>query len=437
MRRTALLLCLAFAWLAFLPAAAFAFGAKSLAVANGEDVWFAEDHTIPVVSLVVSLPAGSVYDPAGKNGLAGFAAALMDEGAGDLDAKRFHAALADRAIQLSIAPDRDYLVVALTTLSVNTKEAMRLLALALAHPRFDGDAIARVRAQMIQNLKQQDQDPSTVAEKGFGLAFFDGHPYAHPVAGDNAGLAAIGQNDLKAFARTHWVRGGLKIAVAGDIDAATLTALLRSTFSDLSGATPPAPPKIGKLGAPGVHVLPMDVPQPNAMFGLPGIMRRDPDYLAGYVANQILGGSGMSSRLMLEVREKRGLTYDVSTELATLRKASVMVGAVATRRDAMRQTIDVVRDALRKFAAEGPTDQELADAKTYLTGSFPLAFASNAGTAAQLGTFQRSGMAVDYMTKRNALINAVTIDDVRRVAKRLFDPAKLTVVVAGTMTKPK
>lgn len=419
--------------LVLIPVSATAFGAKRIVVGKGEDVWFAEDHTLPMIALVAAFPAGSVYDPAGKSGLAAFAAAMLDEGAGRIDSRAFHAALADKAIQLAVDPDRDWTVVTLITLSANAKEAARLLGLALAHPRFDAASIGLVRAQMIQNLNQQDEDPSAVAAREFNRVFFGAHPYAHAVEGDAKGLAAIGQGDLKDFAAAHWVRAGLKIAVAGDIDAATLSALIKSTFGPLGAEAPAPPPRVGKLGAPGLHAVAMDVPQPNAVFGLPGILRGDRDFIAAYVANYVLGGGGFSSRLMGDVREKRGLTYDISTDLVTLRRAGAMEGQVATRGDAMGQTLAQLRETMAKFAAQGPTEQELNDAKTYLTGSYPLAFASNAGTAAQLSAFQRAGLPVDYVARRNALIDAVTLDDARRAAKRLFDPTRLTIVVAGTM----
>ena len=232
-------------------------------------------------------------------------------------------------------------------------------------------------------------------------------------------------------------RSGLKIAVAGDVNGAALTDYLKSTFGPLGVKLPPMPPRIGKLGAPGVHAVAMDVPQPNAVFGIPGVMRGDRDFLPAYVANYILGGGGFASRLTTEVREKRGLTYDISTEMSDMRRAAVVEGLVATRADAMGETLQAVRDTMARFAADGPTVQELSDAKTYLTGSYPLAFSSNAGTASQLGAFQRAGLDVGYVARRNDLINAVTIDDVRRVARRLFDPGRLTVVVAGTMKNKK
>jgi zinc protease len=189
---------------------------------------------------------------------------------------------------------------------------------------------------------------------------------------------------------------------------------------------------VGRLGAPGVHVIAMPVPQPSIIFGLPGIMRADPDFIPGYVANYIVGGGGFSSRLTDEVRVKRGLTYGISTSLTAYNKASILQGSVATRADAIRQTVQVVKDTLGEFAQNGPTQAELDDAKTYLTGSFPLAFASNSGTAAQLGTFQRQNLDIGYVARRNALIQAVTLADVKRVSKRLFDPARLTVVIGGS-----
>jgi zinc protease len=388
-----------------------------------------------MVAMVAAFPAGSVYDPKGKDGLASFAASLMDEGAGKLDSKAFQAALADKAIQLSVQADRDWTVVSLITLTANAKVAFKLLSTALAHPRFDGEAIARVRAQMLQNLQQEGEDPSQIAARDFHQVFFGPHPYAHDTDGDGPGLTSINRNDLVNFAASHWVRNGAKIAVAGDLNTATLTALIKSTFGPLRATAVPPPPNPTRLGAPGLHEFKMDVPQPNAVFALPGLLRSNPDYLPVYVANYILGGGGFSSRLTNEVREKRGLTYDISTDVPALRKAGLIEGTVATRADAMNQTLAAVRDTMTKFSAEGPTQQELDDAKTYLTGSYPLSFSSNAGIAGQLSAFQRAGMPVDYVAKRNSLINAITLDDVKRVAKKYFDPKRMTVVVAGTMKK--
>jgi zinc protease len=426
-----LLTGLAFTLLTLIPAA-YAADIKSVDLGKNVETWFSEDHTVPIIAFNISLLAGSGYDPVGKAGLAAFAADLIDEGAGNMDSRAFHGALADHAIQFRASADRDNLVISIITLRENAPLAMHLVQTALIHPRFDAEAVTRVRAQVIQGIQQGNTRPPTLARRVFSKDFFNGHVYGQPSDGDIRSVSAITAEDLRNFARTHWVKAGLQIAVAGDITLPEAQKLLAQTFLPLSGAMPPPIPDVGRLGDPGVHVLEMPVPQPTIMFGLPGIMRADPDFISGYVANYILGGGGFSSRLTDEVRVKRGLTYGITTALTPYHKASIMVGAVATRADAVRQTIQVVKDTLADFAATGPTQSELDDAKTFLTGSFPLAFASNAGIATQLGTFQREGLDSGYVARRNALIQAVSLDDVKRVSKRLFDPARLTVVVAGT-----
>ena len=409
---------------------------RALDIGGSAAVWFQEDHTVPMVAVSVSLPAGSVYDPQAKPGLAALAAYLLNEGAGNLRSSAYQDALARRAIQLTLSPDRDYFTISFVTLSANVKDAFQLIGLALQRPRFDADAIARVRAQMLQSLEQENEDPEAVASRRFYETFFAGDGYAHEVGGTAQGLNAISAADLKGFVHAHWVRGGVKIAVSGDIDATSLTALLKSTYDPLPAVTPPAPPRVARLGGAGMATVPMPVPQSVAFFGLPGMLRNDPDYLAGYVANHIVGGGDFSSRLTNEVREKRGLTYGISTGFANFRGAGFIIGQVATKRESMNESIAVIRDVLRKYAQAGPSEQELADAKTYLTGSYPLSFSSNAGIASQLKTFQREGLPLDYVARRNSLIDAVTLDDVRRAARRLFNPARLTIVIAGSAAPP-
>ncbi len=410
---------------------------KTIDTVKGAEVWFVEDHSVPMIAMEISLPAGSAYDPSGKPGLASFAGSLLDEGAANYDSRTFQQALADRAIQLSVTADRDYLDVTLITQTATAADAFRLLGLALQHPRFDADAVARVRAQLVQDGDQDGADPEVEADEVFAETYFGKHPYAHPKDGDVDGVNAVTPNDLKNFARTHWVRRGLKIAISGDANAASLAPLLASAFGNLPATQPPPPPPpVKQAGKAGVKVVPMDVAQPNIVFGLPGLPRTDRDYLASYVANEIVGG-GEEARMTTELRTKRGLTYDASSNLIALRRATLIQGAVATQPEEVHNAIGVIRDVFRQFAKNGATDQELADAKTYLTGSFPLAFASNADTVSQLAAFQQQDLTPDYVLKRNSLIEAVTADDIRRVAKRLFDPAHMTIVVAGTPARAK
>ncbi|HEY3637602.1 MAG TPA: pitrilysin family protein [Rhizomicrobium sp.] len=408
---------------------------KTLSAPKGEEIWYVSDHTLPMIAVTAALPAGSAYDPSGKYGIANFAAELLDEGAGAMKSGAFQTALSNRAIRLSVTTDRDYLIVSLVTLSGNAKDAFDLLGQALSHPRFDGDAVARVRAQILNTISNQDQDPEDVAQKAFLRSWFHDDSYGHPIEGTAQSLDTIEAADLKHFAATHWVSRGLKIAVAGDVDESRLTELIKSAF----GSLPASAPRIAALGnnpgGPKLSVTDMSVPQSVAVFGLPGILRSDPDYLPAYIANYILGGGDFASRLTSELRVKRGLTYDVSTSLETWRKSGLVMGDVATKRSSTKQAIAAIHDVLRDFAQNGPTEAELADAKTYLTGSWPLAFSSNTDIAEQLGIFERQGLAVDYIRNRNALINAVTLDQVRHAAKRLFNPAKLSVAVAGGVGK--
>jgi zinc protease len=414
------------------PVTAGAVAIQTLDMGRGAQVWYVEDHTLPMIAMTVAIPAGSAYDPEGKAGLAAFAAAMLDEGAGPYNSAGFQGALNGRAIRLSASPDRDWLLISLVTLKENAPAAFRLLGIALAKPHFDPEAITRVRAQIIAGIQEGDEDPATIAAKGFFGKFFAGHPYAHPASGDPASVATITRADLVNFARDHWVRGGIHIAVSGDIDAASLKTLIASSFSALPNRSPPPVPPVRRMGAPGVSIIPIPVPQPNIVFGLPAIPRSDPGFIPSYVANYILGGGGFSSRLTSEVREKRGLTYDISTSVLTMHRAALLAGQVATKAGSVNQTIAVIRDTMNNFAQNGPTQKEMDDAKTYLTGSFPLAFTSNAGIAGQLNAFQKEGLPLDYVQKRNDLINAVTIDDVRRVSKRIFDAGRLTIVIAGS-----
>ncbi len=432
MRRFAL----AFVFALAVPAAANAVTVKTLPAPPGMDVWLSEEHSLPMVAISVSLPAGSAYDPAGKEGLSAMTASLLDEGAGDMKATAFKQALESRAIHFGVSADRDFLTVSVKALSANVNEAFRLLGLALSHPRFDPEAVERMRFAILASLKEDEEDPGTIAAKAWFKAYFGTHPYAHDDDGSAEGLKAISIADIKAFAAGHLVRGKAKVAVAGDITPEVLAKLIDATFGPLPPDAPPPTPHPDTVGAPGEHIISMDVPQPSAVFGIPGPQRNDPDFIPSYVANYILGGGGFSSRLMDEVRDKRGLTYGISTSLADYKAAGIIVGEVASDKTTIGPALDVAKAVMARFAKEGATEKELMDAKTYLTGSFPLNFDSNVKISATLNGFQRAGLDADYVVHRNALIDAVTLAQVNAAAKKYFDPARLTIIIAGTPQKP-
>lgn len=430
MRRLLALLVVVF--LGCLPAQAVE--VRALSAVKGAQVWLAEDHTVPVIAMSASLTAGSASDPAVKAGLAAMAAALLEEGAGRFDSAR--SSLDDHDIQLTADTDRDRLTVSLKVLPGDAKTAFRLLGLALSQPRFDYEAVTRLRLSMMQAIDLDREDPAATAWDMFHSFYFGPHPYGHALGGAKGSLAAISRDDLLAFVKTHWGRAGLKVAIAGDVSPAQATELVRSAFAALpmGNVAPPPPPPM--VGAPGLHVMEMEVAQSDAVFALPGLRRSDKDFLAALVANAILGGTE-NSRLSRELREKRGLTYDVSTDLVTYAKAGIWAGEVQTEPRDMRNTLAIVRETLRKFALEGPTRQEVADAKSYLSGSFALGFTSNEDIARTLVGFMENGLPIDYMNRHAGLVSAVSYDDVRRVAHRLFASERLTIVVAGKLPKEK
>ncbi len=417
-------------------AAANAVSVKSVQGPTGVETWLSEEHALPMIAMEISLPAGSSYDPAGRQGLAEMTASLLDEGAGELGSDAFKEALEARAIRLSARADRDYLVVSVTTLKDNADEAMRLTALALAHPRFDPAAVERMRAAELAALKQEDQNPARSAVKSWFASFFGQQPYGHAPSGTVSGLAAITPDDLKGFVAEHFVRGSVKVAVSGDVAEAPLKRYLQQLFLVLPAKTLAAPARAAETGKPGVRTILRSEAAPVAVFGMTGPMRNDPDFIPAYVANEILGGGTFSARLMDQVRDKRGLTYGIETHLEDFRSASVIIGEVQSDKSKIQTALEVTQSEMGRFAKEGATTKELADAKTYLTGSYPLTLNSNAKIARTLNQYQRSGLPADYVSRRNALINEVTLAKVNEIAKRYFDPSRLVVVIVGTPAAP-
>ncbi|MGD9537539.1 MAG: M16 family metallopeptidase [Alphaproteobacteria bacterium] len=413
------------------PAAAFAV-VEEIKTPKGFTVWYVREPSIPVISMSLYFKGGSALDPAGKEGLARLAAALFDEGAGDMDSQAFQGAIINKAIDLDFNATRDAIEVDLRTLSQNRDTAFRLLGLALNEPRFDADAVERVRAQFLHIIRDGKNDPETRSSEAWYHAAFGAHPYGTPTRGTEESMAAIAAADLKAFAKARIARDNVVIGVAGDVQSSDIARLVDVALGSLpEHATPAALPAAALPTSSLVRIEQLAVPQSVVTFGMPGLMRDDPDFYIAYVMNYILGGGAFTSRLYQEVREKRGLAYSVYTYLAPLEAAALYMGGVATQNNRVAESIAIIRQEIGRLAEEGVTEEELAAAKRHLTGAFPLRFDSGAGIASMLVSMQVYHLGIDYFDKRNAYIEAVTLDDVARVAKRLLDPDKLVVVVAG------
>jgi zinc protease len=323
------------------------------------------------------------------------------------------------------------------TLTENKDAVFDLFRLALIEPRFDATAVERVRAQILAGLQFDENDPEAVASLAWDKLAFPDHPYGHPIKGTKDSIASITRDDLKNYVRRNFARDKLVISVVGDIDAETLGKALDHMFGALPAKAELRPVADAKppLG-PTREVIEMDVPQSVAQFGQRGVARKDPDFIPAYVLNYIIGGGGFSSRLMEEVREKRGLAYSVYSNLYPYQHGAVFVGNVATKNEAVGQSLQVIEDELRRLAANGPSEEELANAKSYLTGAYALRFESSSGIANQLLWLQIEDLGIGYVNQRNALIEAVSMDDIKRVAKRLIEADRLITTIVGKPVEP-
>jgi zinc protease len=400
---------------------------------GGIKAWLVEEHSIPLIAVQIGFRGGAAMDPEGKAGLANLISGLLDEGAGDLDSAAFQQQLEDRAIRLSFSARMDRFSGSLMTLTEERDEAFRLLGLALGSPRFDDAPVDRIRKQIIVSLRHSAEDPQRISSEAWYERIFGDHPYGRPNEGTEASLSEVTTDDLRAFVQNRFAKDNLYVVVVGDIDEASLGPLLDKTFGYLPASSANAGDTLeASIHADGqVHVIEKDIPQSVVTFGHNGIKRDNPDWYAGYILNYILGGGGFSSRLMNEVREKRGLAYSVGSYLYPYERAGLFQGHVATANARVGESIDLIRAEIARIREEGPTEEELAHAKTYITGSFPLSLDSNSKISRFLVMVQMRGLGADYIEKRNAYMEAVTLDDVKRVAQYLLDPDKLMFVVVG------
>jgi zinc protease len=426
----ALIALVAGAGLALAAPAARAMTIERVVSPGGIEAWLVRDHALPLIAVEFAFLGSSDQDPVDKPGVANMATSLLDEGAGPYEANAFHDRLERKAIEMSFRTGRDYLRGMMRTLKDNRDEAFDYLRLALTEPRFDSAAVERERAQILSRLRREALSPNDMASRSWWATAFPGHPYGQPVNGTLESVAKITVDDLKSYTRRALARDNVKIAVVGDIDAETTGALLDRTFgalpakAELTPVAPVVPQGLGRR-----VVIDLDVPQAVVHFGGPGLARSDPDFMAAYIVNHILGGGAFSSRLYVEVREKRGLAYGVSDSLVWLNHAALLLGTTATRADATGQTIEIIEREIRRLAEDGPTEAEFAKAKTYLKGSFALGLDTSSRIASQLVQMQIDNLGIDYIERRAGLIDAVTLADAKRVAKRLLDGGLLVTVV--------
>jgi zinc protease len=418
-------------------AALLAFAAPALATTiervvspGGIEAWLVHESAVPLVAVDFAFVGGAIQDPAGKAGTATMVASLLDEGAGDLDSKTFHDRLDRKAVELSFEAERDTVRGSLRTLTENREEAFDDLRLSLTAPRFDPPTVEIIRGQVLSMVRRATTSPADIGRLRWWETAFAGHPYGRPVSGTLESVPDITVDDLKGYTRRVLARENLKVAVVGDIDAEAVKVMLDRVFGALPAKAELTPvATVSPQGLGRRVVIKLDVPQAVVTFGGPGVARKDPDFMAAYIVSHILGGGAFSSRLYREVREKRGLAYSIYDSLVWLNHSALFLGGTATRADRAGEALDLIEKEIHRLAENGPTEDEIVQAKAYLNGSFALNLDTSSKIASLLVQLQLDDIGIDYFTQRPALIDAVTLGDARRVAKRLLDGGLLVTVV--------
>ncbi|GJM03814.1 MAG: peptidase M16 [Rhodomicrobium sp.] len=399
---------------------------------GGIEAWLVEEHNVPLISMQFGFKGGATQDADGREGTAYLLSGMLDEGAGELTSTAFQEKVEDLTVRMGFEASRDHFSGKFQTLSERRDEGFDLLKLALTKPRFDQDAIDRVRRQIVSSLKFEATNPQNVATRAWFKSAYGEHPYARPTKGTEESQAVLTRDDLLAAHKKIFAREHLKIAVVGDITAEELGPLLDRVFGELpekSGIEEIAEAK--PVYGPETSRIEMAVPQSVIQFGHQAVKRSDDDFIPAYIINYILGGGGFNSRLMEEVREKRGLAYSIYSYLYPLEKSSLVLGGVATKTASVDEAMSLIRQEFTRMADEGPSVDELKYAKDYLTGSYALRFDTSSKIASQLLWIQVEGLGMDYIEQRNDMIDAVTTEQIKIVAKRLLDGERLRFVVVG------
>jgi zinc protease len=398
----------------------------------GIEAWLVEDYAVPLLAVDFAFKGGAAQDPADRPGLTHMMAALLDEGAGPYDDEVFQRMLEENAVEISFQTGRDQINGSLRTLTDRRNFAFELLHHAITEPHFEENAVERVRHNLMANLRREASDPSSMASLAFFAALFPDHPYGRAPRGTAESIGAISRDEIVAQHRRLVAKDGLTVSIVGAIDAHDAEELLDKVFGALpTTALLQLVPEADLASLGERKVIELDVPQTVLQFAAPGVKRDDPDFMATFLLNHIYGGGSFSSRLFQKVREEKGLAYSVSTQLGSLAHASFIGGGVATRNDRAAESLAIIEEEMTQIARDGPTAAELDSAKKYITGSYALRFDASTKIANQLTMIQTEQLGIDFIDRRNDLVEAVTLDDTRRVAQRLFGNTKPLVVAVG------
>lgn len=411
---------------------------EEVRVSNGVKAWMIQDSSLPIVAIKVAfLNSGSAYDPEGKEGLANIAVHMMDEGAGDLSGIALKNILEEKAISFYVTSDEDNVYIHMKTLKEHLGEAFNILRLVLTEPNFAEADFKRVREQISLSIEKRKESPDFIANQRWNQIAYGSHPYARDNMGSRESLLSISKDDLIDYMYSNFAKDNLVISAVGDISQKELASYLDSAFDSLTKKQSVrqsilAELKVLRPADKQPVVIPFDISQSIAIFGFKGLKRNDPYFYPAYLMNHILGNGGFDSRLMNEVREKRGLAYSVYSYMATFQYGGVIKGYVATENHRIKKSIDIIKKEIKKIQNKAITQRELDDAKNYLVGSFPLRLDNNASLANFLLFMQIEELGMDFLEERNNLINAVTLKQVNAISEKLLHIDNMITVVVGS-----
>lgn len=401
---------------------------------QGARVYFVENHDLPMLDVSVDFAAGSARDVRDRSGLANLTRHVMTLGAGPYSEKDIAERMADVGAVLSGRFDADRAGFQLRTLSgeAEREQAFSVLSAVLSAPRFEADIVAREKARVIAALREAATKPETIGEKAFSVAIYGEHPYALPEGGEPETVASLTREDMVAFYQAHYRARAMTMALMGDISRQEAERLAERLAAGLPpGDAPPPIPPVARSATGSERVIPHPATQSHLFMGLPGMKREDPDYFPLYVGNYVLGGGGFDSRLMEEVRQKKGLAYSAYSYFAPMQEAGPFQMGLQTRRGSTDEALRTAREVLARYLREGPSEAELTQAKNNLVGGFPLRLDSNKKILEYLAVIGFYHLPLDWLDTYTAKVEAVSRDDILRAFGNRVRPESLSTVVVG------
>jgi zinc protease len=397
----------------------------------GIEAWLVQSHQLPMVNVHVSFKVGSIHDGE-KNGVSSLTASLIPEGSGQMNAEEFTQEIEKMGAMFSATPHRLKSTFSMRMLSEHKQTSFALLGQAVSQPHFDTDAFERVRDAVKTSILAGQQNPSHVGSLLLQKHFYEGHPYGRPVTGTFESVEQLTPFDVKRFYDQNYHLKNMVVSVVGDITAEELGTYLDTIFIDLKpGEKANDLPSVPSQHLPLMIRQEMNVPQSTVYLAHAGITRQDPRYYAVFVMNYVLGGGGFNSRLMEEIREKRGLAYGVYSYLEILPNTGSFRASVSTKNEDVMQSIALIKSEMARFKREGTNQKEYDGAISYLKGSFPLRLDSSSKILGYLDTMQLENLGVEYLDMWTKHIEKVTKEDVERVAKELLREDHLMTVIVG------